>query len=446
MSFLHERCVIPLAVWLRGEAELYPELEQLKRLEYAPPSSLEAFQAERLHQTLSFASANVSWYRHHLAPILDTGRVHDLTQWPVLTKVDIQRAPEAFHPEAQPRRVTRKTTGGSTGQPVTLMKDRHAIGRELAASAMGYSWFGVRMGQRSARFWGSPQTRKRALRSTLADAVMNRKRFSAFAFDQSDLSQYWRALLKLNPRFIYGYVSMIEALAHFVRSEGLRSSHLKALQAVITTAEALSPRQREVISRTFGVPIQNEYGCGEVGPIAYECPQGSLHVMAANLKVEILDQGGAPVSPGSAGRIVLTDLNNRAMPLIRYDVGDRAAWGTPCSCGRSFPVLQEVFGRAYDFVTSEDGRRYHGEFFMYIFEDLRDQGLHVDQFKVIQRSTNSLEVQLRGDPEAFSYQRDRVQAEISRRLPGFQVAVLRKDTLERAPSGKIRVIEVDLPS
>jgi phenylacetate-CoA ligase len=210
---------------------------------------------------------------------------------------------------------------------------------------------------------------------------------------------------------------------------------------VITTAEVLTDAQRMAITEGFGVPVQNEYGCGEVGPIAYQCPEGSLHLLPTNQLVEIVRPDGEPAGMGETGAVLITDLTNHAMPLIRYRVGDNAAFGGPCPCGRPFPTILQVFGREYDFVEAADGRRYHGEFFMYVFEDLRQRAPELAKFRVIQISLNHLLVKIVSPTEPTADSVKKVQEEFSRRLPDFRVDVELVEQLTRMPSGKMRIVE-----
>jgi phenylacetate-CoA ligase len=186
--------------------------------------------------------------------------------------------------------------------------------------------------------------------------------------------------------------------------------------------------------------VQDEYGCGEVGPIAYQCEQGRLHVMSENLLVEVLTEKGELAGPGQTGEIVVTDLNNRAMPLIRYRLGDFAVVGRPCSCGRGFPVLENIRGRAYDFVERADGRRYHGEFFMYLFEDLRSHGLPIGQFQITQIARRALEILVVTPESASAEVEARIGHQLGDRLPGMEVTVRRVESIPREASGKMRVI------
>jgi phenylacetate-CoA ligase len=233
---------------------------------------------------------------------------------------------------------------------------------------------------------------------------------------------------------------MLEAFASFLQRTGYDGRSL-GLKVVITTSEVLSAPQRRLLEATFGVPVQNEYGCGEVGPIAYECDSGQLHVMSDNLRIELLQADGRLAGPGESGEVVITDLNNRAMPLVRYRVGDFATWGSSCSCGRSFPVLEKVWGRAYEFVQLPSGRRCHGEFFMYLFEDLRANGVDIEQFQVVQSAERRLDVSIVVKAALAEQQVDsRVQMVLEQRVPEMEVSVRRVSAIERAPSGKMRVI------
>lgn len=443
-SWMHRRLIYPSVIWLRGEGSMYARLRELEKAQEWPPERLRRRQDARLGEALDHAWCRCPHYRRRwdseppASP--DEARAY-LRELPLLTKRDLQKHADGLAAHPRPRRITRKTTGGSTGEPVTVLKDREALARERAASWLAYGWFGVRIGDRGARFWGSPEALgRRRLRYLAADVAMHRIRFSAFAFDEADLDDYWERCLRFRPDYFYGYVSMLESFARHVRDRGHDPAELE-LKAVITTAEALTPPQRRLISETFGAPVQNEYGCGEFGPIAYECPEGSLHVMSENLLVELLGPEGEPVEVGETGEVVITDLGNRAMPLVRYRVGDHAVRGEEgCSCGRSFPVLEKVWGREYEFVRDAEGRRYHGEFFMYLFEDLAEKDLGVERFRVVQVSESDLRIEVKTDRDLSEEQEAYIRDYVTRRTTGLRPEIVRVPQIERAASGKHSVI------
>ena len=446
-SLLYKRFLFPAVLALRGEYSMYDVLTRLDGIQWDQTERLLKLQREKLRTILNYGYRHVPYYRQRWdeEPVAaGEDPIRAAQSLPFLTKADIQASSDELVSENRPSRFTKKTTGGSTGEPVTVLKDRSAMAQERAASWLAYSWYGVEIGDIGARFWGSPtEFGIRRFRYALADLAMNRVRFSAFAFGERELEAYWERCLRVRPDYFYGYVSMLTEFARYLRDRGVSGDQL-GLKAVITTAESLEEPQRELLRRVFEAPVQNEYGCGEVGPVAYQCPNEKMHVMGTNVFVELVDETGRHVKPGQTGEVVLTDLNNRAMPLIRYRVGDRAVQGQPCDCGRSFPVLERIHGRVYDFVQDTRGRRYHGEYFMYLFEDLRDRGAEVSRFRVTQHSRNELTLELvhpdRLSSEDESYLRDR----LDRDMPGMKVSLEYVAEIRRASSGKTRVIRNEL--
>lgn len=426
---------------LRGEGGVFAALRRLREMETWSADRLRAHQGERLAATLAYAYARCAEYGAQWPgqPDPDADPFDVLRALPMIDKATLQARAAGLAARPAPRRVTVKTTGGSTGQAVTVVKDRDALAGEMAASWLGYGWFGIRRGDRAVRFWGSPFTWKRRMRFAAADFAMNRLRFSAFAFGEAQLEAYWRRCLRFRPDWFYGYASMLAAFAGYVNQRGLDGRRL-GLTAIVSTSEVLGAPQRRLLEETFGCPVQDEYGCGEVGPIAYACPEGRLHVMADNVVVEALRPDGTPADPGEAGELVITDLNNRAMPLIRYRVGDFGVPAEGCACGRPFPALERVAGRAYDFVQGPDGRRYHGEFFMYLFEEMRQRGLGVDQFQVVQTTSSAIRVDVVAPGEPRPEQADHLRVRLGESLPGMRLEVRRVPAIARERSGKLRVI------
>ena len=138
---------------------------------------------------------------------------------------------------------------------------------------------------------------------------------------------------------------------------------LPGLREVRTLGEASTPDLRALCREAWGVPLVDVYSAEEVGYIALQCPEHEhYHVQAESVLVEILDERGAPAPPGETGRVVVTDLHNFAMPLVRYEIGDYAEVGEPCACGRGLPVLRRIVGRVRNMLrdaraASATGRR-----------------------------------------------------------------------------------------
>lgn len=445
LRWLHANVIYRAATLARGEGAVFRYLEEMRRVQHLPAEELERRQDRRLAELLVLAARSSPFHRGRwgvLPPIHDGNAREVLRTLPLLAKNDLQQNRDEMCCVPRPGRTTDKTTGGSTAQPVRVTKTSDGLAREMAASWMALEWSGIRMGDRAVRFWGTPLTRKRRIRFALADLAMNRIRLSAFDLDDEDLARYWERCLRFRPTWFYGYASLIDLFAEYVEQRGLDGRRL-GLRAVVPTSEPLSERQRERIRRVFGAPIQNEYGCGEVGAIAYECGEGSLHVMTETVLVEVLTPDGREAEPGETGELVVTDLTNHAMPLVRYQVGDFAVQGGPCACGRPFPTLREIRGRIHDVVYTPTGRRWHGEKLDYLMVSLYGEVGGFRQYQVVQDGPDSLEVRLVTDGEVSPELEQRIAAYVRDRLDGMRTRVRRVDRVERAPSGKLRVVRND---
>jgi phenylacetate-CoA ligase len=163
------------------------------------------------------------------------------------------------------------------------------------------------------------------------------------------------------------------------------------LKAVIATSETLLPAQRKELARHFGVPVALEYGCSEVDIISFSCPAGGQHIVADNLIVEVVRFGD---EPDGVGQVVVTDLNNTLMPIIRYRVGDLVPLESPsCTCGRGWPCLGQIVGRSQgQYILVPGQGRVHSQFVVYLVEELMARGVVRGRFRIIQEKPDLLRV------------------------------------------------------
>ena len=188
------------------------------------------------------------------------------------------------------RRCELKTTSGSTGHPVTVRKNRDALARERAADWRAYGWAGVAVAAPQALLWGRPHVTAARLRASVLDFVVNRRRLSMFGVTEQSFERYHDRMIRFRPEYVYGYVSAVVAFVRFLTATGRRLP--PSVRCMITTAEILDSATRSFLADTTGLPVYNEYGCGEVGSIAHDCEHGELHVMSDNLVVECLPAEG----------------------------------------------------------------------------------------------------------------------------------------------------------
>ena len=144
---------------------------------------------------------------------------------------------------------------------------------------------------------------------------------------------------------------------------------------------------------TFNCPVADLYGTREVGHIAAQCPEGRLHINDEHLLVEVVNSGN-PCRAGEQGSILVTTLNQYAMPFIRYDIGDVAILDdAPCSCGRGLGILKEVVGRDGEILTTPSGKILSPNFWCRMMMSDRVAGC-IKQFRVIQRTKSDISIQI----------------------------------------------------
>ena len=210
--------------------------------------------------------------------------------------------------------------------------------------------------------WGSDSDSKwrESFKDRLWDHVRNIRFINMFDITDRRLKQIARELSHWQPDCIWGYASSLGLLADQIMKDGLRLCP----KGVQSTAGTLYPSLRKKLEQVFGEVVYDRYGCREVSMIAHECTEHQgLHVCGFHNYVEILGSKDFRL-----GKVVVTNLHNKAFPFIRYDIGDIATWANEkCGCGRSFPLLERVIGRTVEIVSSPSGKLIDGEFFTHLF-------------------------------------------------------------------------------
>jgi phenylacetate-CoA ligase len=121
------------------------------------------------------------------------------------------------------------------------------------------------------------------------------------------------------------------------------------------------------------------------------------------------------------------------MPLIRYELGDYAEVGPPCSCGRGLPVLRSVAGRARNMAVDPTGRRFWPN--VNVKEWLEVVPLR--QWQVVQVAPGELEVRVVATRELRDDEEAAIRALLKKKLGyPYAVTVRRLDELPRAAAGK----------
>jgi phenylacetate-CoA ligase len=420
-----------------------PFFNFLERSQWWSEDELREWQKKKLQDLLRHAYANVPYYRRMfnkqgISPE-NVRDPDDLKILPVLTK-DMIRADfkDFMSNDIGKRRAVLNSTAGSTGTPFKYYSDMDAFSMSWAATFRAWTWAGYRLGDKRVTFGGSSLVPNAgaSLVQGIRDRLERNRRLSSFGISDRVLSEYVELIHGYRAPFLRGYASSIYELALFVKRQGI--SYIRP-KAVFTTAEMLLPRYREVIEEQFGCRVFDNWGCNDGGGNACECEKHSgFHSAAERSIIEFVNSES---SGDGSGEIVLTDLHNYSMPFIRYLNGDV---GTPssdkCPCGRSLPLLKSINGRANTFVTTPEGKRFHGAYFSHIFYELSS----FTQFQVIQKSSDHWIIRVVPIPavDSLTQQKDieKLKKTIAQSSQRVNVEVQVVDAVPTSKAGKWRYI------
>ena len=377
-------------LWLRRN-NLYQKYNE--RIEQIAATDSNSMAACHLNRLFAFVSEHNSYYSGLV------GKPPDLESLPVLTKDKIRRNYKDLLSLPQGKGAYRNSSGGSTGHPVTLVQDWNYESWRNATQGFYFREFlGVdRDSVKNVWLWGSERDsmriRDHRFQSACSRLLRNTVFLNTFEADERRWLEYIDKMRRFRPVYVAGYAGSLYQIARVARKNNIK---LWRPAFVYSSAEMLRGFMRDEIESQFSTKVYDFYGSREVGAISGECSQGRMHVFVMNNVMEILDADDHPVADGEDGRIIVTNLHNYTLPLIRYEIGDTGALGTNmCRCGSNLPLLQRLTGRVHHHFVLRDGSLVYGEFVNHLFY-FREW---VEQFQVDQLDYDYLRVKVvrRGD-------------------------------------------------
>ncbi len=360
-----------MSLWsvLAGAA---PRYLALRRSQYWDEKTLRCYQHDALREVLA-AAAKIPFYADRFG---QSPRVEDFHKLPRLRRSDIRALNQSVRALHHPSEFTSGRSSGSSGMPAEFLFDRsHQIGR-FATRARYLFENGWNPARRNVWLLFHGPYMEPADAALVQSRAILRTRFIHPSTDFEDLANQ---LCAIDPLHLYAYPEYLVEVLNVLERERRK---LPSLKKIFTGSEVLEDSVRQRVGDLLGVEIADGYGTTE-GFIGWQCPTGSYHVNAEHMMVETLDDAGRQVGPGEMGRAVVTTLENRLMPLVRYEIGDyMVASRSPCRCGRTLPTFERVIGRGLNLFRLADGRLLSPWTFV---EVLRDSRLF-RQFQIIQEA------------------------------------------------------------
>ena len=430
---------------LRGEVDS-DYMMSLRESEYLCIDELKELQWKKVKLLIEHAFDSVPFYRQQMNELgvhpSDIGTPDDFKKLPLLTKRDLrERQKDLISNKYALASLRVSQTGGSTGEPVKVYMDQRRMQFATTDEIWGDGLSGWKIGEPIARLWGAPEIGRvvswprRLFRHHLLNPGYM---IEAYDLNRETFLRFIDNYRKWHPTLIVGYASSLRELSQFLLAEGVK---LVSPKAVISTAELLDEHTRCLIKEAFRCPVIDRYGSREIGLIACQCGKGEkYHVNMNRVYLEVIPDNDNETHLDKSGKIVVTDLGNYGMPLIRYEIGDRAQLSEnhECICGMQSDYLDYLEGRMFDFLVTADGRKIHGlTFNRHIF-----QIPGVSQYRLVQESRNLLRIQVIENKPIAGEQIDQLKVLIGEKIGGnTKVEFEKVNSLPKTPGGKYRYIE-----
>ncbi|PYV34545.1 MAG: hypothetical protein DMG22_05765 [Acidobacteria bacterium] len=362
MSLLNEayiRIILP-ALQPESYGGLAGLLQHYRKLEGNTLEQNRKFQWAALLRLLTHAYQSSPFYRRRMdeAGVRPNANLtpRDFAKIQPLTRDDIRtHLAELCSDRFAPEELAEAATGGTTDTPVAILRSRSSLPEKNAAQLCFNRWAGFEPGDKVFYLWGARQdySENPSWRWRLYDRHLMRRVWAPTSlFNESVLESYRISLNRFRPRIIYAYPTPLALFSEYLRDSG-KEFHRPT--SAILTAEPLLENQRRVIEETLGCRVFEHYGSREFAMIAGECERHQgLHLNPAVAFVEFVPVEGAEVE--GLHEILVTDLLNYGMPLIRYRVNDCVLLGAEaCACGRGYPLIRQITGRTTDVFHLPNG-------------------------------------------------------------------------------------------
>ena len=416
------------------------EIISMKKNIRMPRADLDRLRLKLLRSQLIDAYKNIPFYRkafklRGLVPH-NFKCIKEIRDYPVITRTDIQEEDSNFlSKKFKPGKVKQSHSSGSTGRPLWVSFDPATwIRKKYLSKLRSRIECGMKMNERVA-IYDTESTEALTLRNQcklLSNPLFKAKYFSIFRDTKNGIEE----LLQWAPQNIDSLPSHLFQLAIAMEQSQLKPSSLKR---IFTSSEYIESNMRRYIQDRYAAEVFDIYGCTEIKEIAWECDRhNGYHINEDEVFLEILD-GDKPAGWDEVGDIVITDLRNKAMPLIRYRIGDRGLLRPGlCSCGRTFALMVPSAGRSSDFIITPDGHKLSPYRFTTAIEKIN--GLL--QYQFIQKDVRSIIVKAimsgKAGPQELREIKTRIQAVVAEPMD-IKVETCKKIDMEQ--NGKFKVVK-----
>ena len=412
--------------------KVYVLYKKYKRLEREPLDKVADHQVKETKEMIAYAYKNHEFYRrlydtHKIAPE-DFKQLSDLKKFPKVTKAMLRAALTAGE-FSIPAGAAWLSTSGSSGEPFSFPLDTEGAKMRAACKLKVAEWYGKRLGVPWVNVWRekglSPigKLTSRLLERKTSVSFYNTSSFEGNQLTKERLQAMVDQINNSDVQIVEGYVSALTLIADYALTT--RQS-FESVTTVVTGAEYLSSKARRRIAEAFDANVLNRYGGTEIGLMAHEDLDGSLVAMSERLVFE----SSQVIESQNLSEVLITDFTNKAMPFIRYAVGDEINEAERSDSTIFYRDVPEIKGRTNDFFPMPDGSLLTSHIWHVFFRDKP-----IRQFQVAQDSSYDIAVKVVTESGVCLTE---IQSELERIAPQVNVRLEAVAEISPGENGKFR--------
>ncbi len=333
----------------------------LESHQYDKPGDLKQMQAEKLCGLMRHSCEKIPYYKHlkDKLELLPETAFDDIKKFPVITKKLINDCPDEFIDKEIPA-VMRMKTGGTSNVKVEVIRDKASNTKRN--DEYFNRMIGVYPGMRRL-ILSRHESNYRIGNDENPDHFVHyyHNRLSGtyqvkpMPLTEEKLSRTYNSYMSGRPEFMRANLNTGYIFAKYLEDNNLS---LPPLKVVRSSSTQMIGEYRDTLKRVFGAEPYDSYGASEINFVSSQCEMyGGMHYIPMSHYIEILNDNGEELDKGEPGSMVITSLVHRAMPIIRYKIGDRAALSDElCRCGRTYPLIREIMGRDIEVIDAAKGK------------------------------------------------------------------------------------------
>lgn len=413
--------------------EYYSNWDSVSRLE------IEAESKKRLTEFLDYVKKKSTWYNQRIPKRVNNPL--SLQSVPILEKHNILEDLDNIKTIDEKHGLV-SLTGGTTGASMKVVYTKEDMQERFAILDHFRAKHGYTLGKKAAWFSGKNLiSQKDISKGTCShyDFINKIRFYSTFHINEKNFNIYWKSLNKFKPDFIVGFPSSVYEICELADNHGLKLNH--KVKVFFPTAETVLPQHREVIGRVLGCKLVDQYASSEGAPFILECEAGNLHIHPLTGIFEVVDEN---LQPTKEGELLVTSFTTKGTPLVRYRIGDSIKLSSEdkhCTCGSTFPLVDEIQGRTTDYLVSPT----HGKVNLGNLSNSTKDVSGIIKFQAIQDSIDKIKVRVVANESFNVVEQKKFKDALQQRFgPKVNININIVKDIPNEKSGKFRIIKNNL--